>query len=185
MDNGTRTVIDLLAKGLSQTEIAKMFNVTPSAVCQINSKHKDLIDSKRDDTKLAKVTNDTMLDKIERTLLDKIEQLAPMETDLRVLGQMLRTVNGAVRRSSGESAGVGTGATVATAQLHLHANFIQNNIQFKQDSEGQIVQVEGTNLSTASSNKVMEMAGLTIKDTEDSLAPVTSKERLHDLFGAD
>jgi transcriptional regulator with XRE-family HTH domain len=184
MDNGTKTVIELLAKGLGASEIARMFDVTPSSVSQIKANYAEQIEAKRSDSTLAKVTNDTMLDKIERTLLEKIEEVLPHESDLRILGGMLKTINGAVRRSAGESSGVGSGKEVETAQLHLHASFIQNNITFKQDSQGQVVQVEGTNLNTASSDMVKKMAQITV-DTTETHVPVTDKELLYDLFGTD
>ena len=158
MDRSTKIIIELLGKGtMNQAEIARTFEVSPSAISQIATKYPEEIAAMTADAKVAKIGTDSKIDRLEAQLLDKISTGMEFETDLRVLTGMFRVMNQAARRGSGETP-TGTAGKQATATLQLNQRFIQQNITFVKDSYGQIVQVGDTTLATASADNVNAMA---------------------------
>ena len=187
MDNSTKAVVELLGKGIPQVDIARMFECSGSAVSQIASTYDHEIAEIRAGQQLVKQGTDAAIDRIEAALLVKIENGMSSETDLRILAGMFKTMNSAVRRSVGESPNGATAGGVV--KLHLHQNFIGNNIQYVKNAQNEIVKAGETNLTTAHSDSVRDMAGLVnkgiLKPTMKDIVLPTGKEMASDMFGDD
>lgn len=156
MDRNTKILVELLGKGtMTQSEIARTFDVSPSAISQIATRYKEEIAEMGAASKVAKLGLDAKIDKLEEQILDQMTAKSEFETDLRVLTGMFKILNSSHRRGRGE---VATSGQRTTATLQLNQQFIQQNVSFIKDTQGQVVQVGDTHLTTASSDHVNDMA---------------------------
>lgn len=168
MERGTKVAVELLGKGMTQSEVAAVLGVSDSAISQVASNYREQIDELRDDANLGKAGSSALLDKMERTILEKLELAVPMENDVMKLAKMFQVINGAVRRDKGEVGGAAQTKTVVNLNL---PHFMQKNVAYQLNAEKQVVEVNGRNLVTANQEKVRE------------LAERQPKETINDLFG--
>ncbi len=157
----------MLSKNIPQAEVARILNCTPSAVSQVAATYATKIaEASTLSTTSTEVMEDSM-DRIENKLLEKIENTLPLETDLMKLTKMFQVVNGAKRRSKGEGH-VGAGNVTVdnrkVVQLNLPAH-MQRQVEYTTNNQNQVVEINGRNLSIASTKSIEKMAG--IGDYED------------------
>lgn len=179
MDSRTRTAIQLLGKGnMSQTAIADVLDVTPSAISRLAEHYSAEIAKLKADSMATAQGIDARLDQIETTLLDKIEERIPHENDLRVLAGIYKIANSAHRRGRGEVPT--TGEEQGTARLVLNQQFVQQNIHFVKDTANRISQVGDTKLQTADITAVQQMLAdmeSTVETTTTDIVEPTTRTR--------
>lgn len=152
----------MLSKNISQVEVARIVGCTASAVSQVATKYASQI---QNSCALATASGDVMedaMDRIESQLLEKIERTLPLETDLMKITRMFQVVNGAKRRSKGEGLNGGnfTIDNRKVVQLNLPAHMMKQ-VQYTTNEQNQVVEINGRNLSIASTKAIEVMAGIT------------------------
>lgn len=162
MERATQIVIELLAKGSSQSEVAELTGNSASAISQCATKYHAQISAKQADSQLATTGHGKKLDRIESMLADKMIGMIALETDIMKVGMLLTKVNAAVRRDEGEVGGSGSRGTVVNqqvVQLQLSPH-LQRTLKVITNSNNDVVAVDGRDLTPASMNHVNSLAGI-------------------------
>jgi predicted transcriptional regulator len=157
--SSTDMIVDLLGKGYNTSAIARILEITPSAVSQVATTHEAEIAEISADFRMAAVAQDNAMDDIEGILIAKLTALAALETDSNKVLNMFKTINTAKRRSRGEGAVPGMGnvtITQNTVQLHLPAHTAAKAVEYVVNPQNEVVQVEGRNIVTAGNKQVAD-----------------------------
>jgi len=154
-------VVTALRNGFTDTQIAESLGVTPSAVSQAIDAY-GLREMAKQNSKFESI--DSGLNDLEDTLVKKLKEsvrfavLNPMQ-----LASILRTVNGAKRRSGGEG-----GPTIGINTQLVHLTLPQRReVHVVKSARNEVIEVEGRVLQTIPSGKMatLELAGTTKEET--------------------
>lgn len=159
MGNLTREhLIDAVAAGFTDSQIAESLGVTPSAVAQAIEKYdiKNLAETKAKASKFS--TIDDALNKAEEILALKLVQSVQMMEDPLKIARVLQTVNGAKRRSLDEGATQTPQTQIAI--LNLPQRQIVNVIT---NANNEVVEIDGRPMLTINPAVLMQR----IKETKD------------------
>lgn len=169
MERATNIVIELLAKGTSQAEVAELTGNTASAISQVASRYQQQIAEKTADATLAGGSHSQKLDTLESLITSKLTGMIALETDTMKVAKMFQLVNSALRRDAGERAGSAGGNTQQTVvQLNLPQQSMKE-ITVMTNSRNDVVAVDGRDLTPASITSVNSMAGLVHKESENEI----------------
>lgn len=187
MERGTKIVVELLASGMPTGEVAETVGCTSSAVSQVADAYSEAIAQRALEMKHTanspvgsegsiSADIDSRLDSLEHTILEKIEKTLPLETNLMKLSKVFQTINGAKRRSRNE--GLPQGAVVNNTQVVALTlpEHISRSPKYKTNSQGQIIEVDGTVLETASESFVNKLAGVA-EENKDELPQERNSEK--------
>jgi transcriptional regulator with XRE-family HTH domain len=142
-------IISCLEKGFSESQIAAALGVTQSAVSQL-IEAKNLKSQLQQHETFDKI--DTNLNKIELklsdTLLKMLNQPGTMLNPMQV-GSLLKTVNSARRRSTGEGRELPGSAKLVAIKLpeHVKARIVVS-------AENQLLEIDGQSLATLPSSEL-------------------------------
>ena len=157
--SNTRMIVDLLGKGYAVSDVARILEVTPSAVSQVATAHAIEIDNISADYRMAAVAQDMALDEIEGMLVEKLKALAAIETDSTKVLKMFQTINISKRRSRGEGSAQpvhSTNITQNVVHLTLPAHVANKAVEYIVNPNNEVVQVAGRNIITATNKQVAE-----------------------------
>lgn len=152
MLNATQEKIrDLLAAGVSQTQVAHAIGVDDSYVSQLmaDEEFRTQVQDQRAKTAGAAVAADQEVESIEAIAREKIRKLLLVETNLMKVLQVYKTMNGADRKFASASASGMPAGTTVNIQLPQQAA-----IQFKLSSTKEVIEIEGRALATLPSHQV-------------------------------
>lgn len=145
-------LLQLLASDMSLSDVAERLNVKADAlVAAIEEDERIITDVAR---MKAHREIDTLLDKTEHIAVKRLVLAAAQETDPMKLLKIVTGINGARRRSQGETFDMTNVKAAAIVSLQLPERV---PVKAQKSSDSQIVGINGRNLETLPSNKLMEM----------------------------
>jgi predicted transcriptional regulator len=147
----TDMMIELLGKGYRQVEVARLMDVTESAVAQLAERHRAKIQELRIESTVATRAIDQDVDEAEQLALDRLMKQLAFETDTNKLTRAYSVLNAAKRRTLPMDDASAGASQVAQVRLPSH---LQQNITFVSNTHNQIVQINDKSLSTASNKQV-------------------------------
>lgn len=147
-------VIAALQRGFTVAEIADASGVTDSAVVQFISEHKLEAMATGGDKRYQSIDEKYL--KIESQLLDKLEkQLNFAVLEPTKIGLLLRTINGAKRRSLSEGQ-----ATVNNTNVRLVNIKLPEHVRVKAvlSPQNEVIEIDGREIATLDVAKIDKMA---------------------------
>ena len=161
MERATKIVVELLAAGTAQSEVAEITGNTASAISQVATAYASQIVKRKSDMTMATSSHSQKLDNIESLAATKLESLLAVETDTNKVLNIFKALNGAARRDAGESphnkAGNTTNNVVVPLVLPTH---MQEQVKVVTNPNNDVVSVDGRDLSPASIGAVNKLANL-------------------------
>lgn len=165
MDGGTEAlgltglkqkIADLLGTGLSETTVAAAVGCTPSYVAQLlaDTDFRAAVLDKRVLALQAHTVRDSLYDTLEDDLLNKLQETIPFMTRTAEITRALQVVNSAKRRGVGaqESSSLENAKTVV---INMPTQIIY---QYSKNANGEVIEVEGRPMVTATSTQVRGLA---------------------------
>lgn len=168
MERATQIVIELLGKGTSQAEVARLTGNTPSAISQVALKYPTQIAAKGADASLASGGHSAKLDRIEELCSNKLESLLVMETDIMKVTKVLQTVNASVRRDQGEVGGSAQHTNQTLVQLNVPSH-LARKVEVITNTNNDVVAVDGRDLTPATIKDVNNLAGIDYGKQSESM----------------
>jgi transcriptional regulator with XRE-family HTH domain len=142
-------VKDLLAAGVSQTQVASAVGVSESYISQLmeNEEFRDEVIRARGEAALEDVKADEETDDIEGIARRKIKQLLPFENNVMKVLKVYQVMNGAKRKTEPAQQLQNTAGVIVNITLPQRAI-----VDFKLTSDRQVVEVAGRSMATLPSN---------------------------------
>lgn len=183
MERATKIVVELLAAGTQQSEVAEITGNTPSAISQVATKYASSIAERQVDMSVGMGGHSTKLDGLETMLVNKLQAMIPLETDSMKVMNMFKTINGAARRDAGENPHATTsgGKQQVVVQLNLPQH-MQQPVKVVTNPNNDVVSVDGRDLSPASISAVNKLANLSTGTGE--MKDDSRKQALDDIMEA-
>lgn len=150
-------VLELLGKGVAPAVVASTLDISPGYIsqCQDHPVFMQELQATLLMSQLAASQRDEELDAIEDLLIEKVKSTAVYITKPMEAMKALDMINGMKRRGLGEGQ---TGITnnVQTVVLNLPSHIRPSEVQTVVSAENEVVQVDGRNMITKSSQLVMD-----------------------------
>jgi hypothetical protein len=153
-------IVEFLTKGFSHVQVAQICGCSISYISQVASDEAESIAVSRAMVTIQKQAIDSSYNALEEALLERLTVCLPFETNTTVLLKALATVNGAKRRSEGESAGNAPNTVVNQAILVMPERFVRQQdsaAEIVVNGNNEIVEVGGRPLLSASSQSINGM----------------------------
>ena len=173
ISHGTELIIELLAKGVPQSQVCTILGVTASTVSEVATTHEQLIADTSLVARLATVEMDETRDRIEAQALRQLERTLPLETDPLKLTRIAVALNQMTRRTKGETLRP-VSQQVTVTQINLPASFLaqrenmRNEIVLNKNSE--VVAIGDQTVAPASRAQITMMQEAMLPKAAQELA---------------
>lgn len=185
MERATELVVELLTKGITATEVARITGNTASAISQVKTTYADKILAGKAEAELAQGAHGARLDKLESLAASKLESVLDLETDSMKIARIFQTLNSAVRRDAGEAGGSGgntiTNTTQTVVQLDVPAH-LRAPIVVTTNSSNDVVAVAGRDLTPASMRSINALAGIVEGTSHEEAAKQQANDDIMQTF---
>lgn len=173
ISHGTELIIELLSKGVPQSQVCTILGVAASTVSEVATTHEQLIADTSLVARLATVEMDETRDRIEAQALRQLERTLPLETDPLKLTRIAVALNQMARRTKGETLRP-SNPQVTITQINLPASFLtqrenmRNEIVLNKNSE--VVAIGDQTVAPASRAQITVMQEAMVPKAAQELA---------------
>lgn len=158
--HGTEMIIELLAKGVSQSQVCSILQVAASTVSEVATAHAQLIEDTAMVARLASVEMDEVRDRLELAALNQLERVLPLECDPLKLARIATSINQMTRRTKGETLRPMT-QQVTVTNITLPTSFLEQRQSLRQsvvlNAQSEVVAIGEQTVAPASRAQILEM----------------------------
>lgn len=158
--HGTEMIIELLAKGVSQSQVCSILQVAASTVSEVATNHAQLIEDTAMVSRLASVEMDEVRDRLELAALNQLERVLPLECDPLKLARIATSINQMTRRTKGETIRPMT-QQVNVTNINLPAGFLEQRQSLRNsvvlNAQSEVVAIGDQTVAPASRAQILEM----------------------------
>lgn len=153
-------IVEFLSKGFSLTQVSQICGCSISWVSEVAETCAEEIAVTRALVTIQKQAIDNNYNLLEEAVLERLQTVLPFETNTGVLIKALQVLNGAKRRSEGETAGTSQTTVINQAVLVMPERFVRQQDRAAEivvNGNNEIVEIEGRPLLSASANSINTM----------------------------